>query len=191
MTVSNEVSVLDRLLTDGVLAAACPSRTVLDHVTSKWGVLLLVALSERTMRWGELRRIVEGISEKMLAQTLRTLEADGIVHREVTGSVPPRVDYSLTAARVGAGRPAAAAHGVDRGQRRRHRRPAGIAVAHRRAAGRGSRGPRTLPTPCPSRVVAGRAHGHTPPSRSNGSSLHVARPVPPDELRCATELEPC
>ena len=96
MTVSNEVSVLDKLLTDGVLAAACPSRTVLDHVTSKWGVLLLVALSERTMRWGELRRIVEGISEKMLAQTLRTLEADGIVHREVTGSVPPRVDYSLT-----------------------------------------------------------------------------------------------
>ena len=97
MTVSNEVSVLNRLLTDGVLAAACPSRTVLDHVTSKWGVLLLVALSERTRRWGELRRIVEGISEKMLAQTLRTLEADGIVHREVTGSVPPRVDYSLTA----------------------------------------------------------------------------------------------
>jgi DNA-binding HxlR family transcriptional regulator len=97
VTVSNEVSVLDRLLTDGVLAAACPSRTVLDHVTSKWGVLLLVALSERTRRWGELRRIVEGISEKMLAQTLRTLEADGIVHREVTGSVPPRVDYSLTA----------------------------------------------------------------------------------------------
>ncbi|GEK22916.1 winged helix-turn-helix transcriptional regulator [Cellulomonas xylanilytica] len=97
MTVSNEVSVLDRLLTDGVLAAACPSRTVLDHVTSKWGVLLLVALSERTRRWGELRRIVEGISEKMLAQTLRVLEADGIVHREVTGSVPPRVDYSLTA----------------------------------------------------------------------------------------------
>jgi DNA-binding HxlR family transcriptional regulator len=97
VTVSNEVSVLDRLLTDGVLAAACPSRVVLDHVTSKWGVLLLVALSERTMRWGELRRIVEGISEKMLAQTLRTLEADGIVHREVTGSVPPRVDYSLTA----------------------------------------------------------------------------------------------
>ncbi|GCE77767.1 winged helix-turn-helix transcriptional regulator [Cellulomonas biazotea] len=96
MTVSNEVSVLDRLLTDGVLASACPSRVVLDHVTSKWGVLLLVALSERTLRWGELRRIVEGISEKMLAQTLRTLEADGLVHREVTATVPPRVDYSLT-----------------------------------------------------------------------------------------------
>lgn len=96
MTVSNEVSVLDRLLTDGVLASACPSRVLLDHVTSKWGVLLLVALSERSMRWGELRRVVEGISEKMLAQTLRTLEADGLVHREVTGTVPPRVDYSLT-----------------------------------------------------------------------------------------------
>jgi DNA-binding HxlR family transcriptional regulator len=96
VTVSNEVSVLDRLLTDGVLASACPSRVVLDHVTSKWGVLLLVALSERTLRWGELRRIVEGISEKMLAQTLRTLEADGLVHREVTATVPPRVDYSLT-----------------------------------------------------------------------------------------------
>jgi DNA-binding HxlR family transcriptional regulator len=96
VTVSNEVSALERLMTDGVLSSACPSRVVLDHVTSKWGVLLLVALSERTMRWGELRRIVEGISEKMLAQTLRTLEADGIVHREVTASIPPRVDYSLT-----------------------------------------------------------------------------------------------
>ena len=96
MTVSIEVSALDRLMTDGVLPAACPSRVVLDHVTSKWGVLLLVALSERTMRWGELRRAVEGISEKMLAQTLRTLEGDGIVHREVTASIPPRVDYSLT-----------------------------------------------------------------------------------------------
>ena len=96
MTVSIDMAVLARHYPGGVFPMACPSRTVLDHVTSKWGVLLLVALSERTMRWGELRRIVEGISEKMLAQTLRTLEADGIVHREVTGSVPPRVDYSLT-----------------------------------------------------------------------------------------------
>jgi DNA-binding HxlR family transcriptional regulator len=96
MTVSIEVSVLDQLLVDGKLAAACPSRIVLDHVTSRWGVLLLVALSEHSMRWGELRRVVEGISEKMLAQTLRTLEADGIVDRAVTPSVPPRVDYALT-----------------------------------------------------------------------------------------------
>lgn len=89
-------SVLGDLLMDGVLASACPSRVVLDHVTSKWGVLVLVALSERTLRWGELRRLVEGISEKMLASTLRTLEADGLVLREATPSIPPRVDYSLT-----------------------------------------------------------------------------------------------
>lgn len=89
-------SVLGDLLTDGVLASACPSRVVLDHVTSKWGVLVLVALSERTLRWGELRRLVEGISEKMLASTLRTLEADGLVLRQATPSIPPRVDYSLT-----------------------------------------------------------------------------------------------
>jgi DNA-binding HxlR family transcriptional regulator len=59
-------------------------------------VLVLVALSRSTLRWGELRRAVEGISEKMLAQTLRTLEADGIVHREAAPTIPPRVDYSLT-----------------------------------------------------------------------------------------------
>ena len=55
---------------------------MLDHVTSKWGVLVLLALSTARLRWGELRRDVEGISEKMLAATLRTLEADGIVLRE-------------------------------------------------------------------------------------------------------------
>jgi DNA-binding HxlR family transcriptional regulator len=96
MTVSEQVRVASLLMPDGVLAAACPSRVVLDHVTSKWGVLILVALAERTMRWGELHRAVEGISEKMLAQTLRTLEADGIVHREAAPTIPPRVDYSLT-----------------------------------------------------------------------------------------------
>jgi len=79
-----------------VFAAGCASRVVLDHVTSKWGVLVIVALSETSLRWGELRRGVEGISEKMLAQTLRTLEADGLVHREAQPSIPPRVDYSLT-----------------------------------------------------------------------------------------------
>ena len=83
--------------TEGVLPANCPSRTVLDHVTSKWGVLVLVALSESPRRWGELRRVVEGISEKMLAQTLRTLEADGLVDRDAQPTIPPRVDYSLTA----------------------------------------------------------------------------------------------
>ncbi len=82
--------------TGEVFAAGCPSRVVLDHVTSKWGVLVLVALSDGPHRWSELRRRAEGISEKMLAQTLRTLEADGIVHRDAQPVIPPRVDYSLT-----------------------------------------------------------------------------------------------
>ncbi|MCU1412021.1 MAG: lipoprotein [Rhodoglobus sp.] len=82
--------------TDGILPANCPSRTVLDHVTSKWGVLVIIALAERGLRWGELRRTVEGVSEKMLAQTLRTLELDGFVNRDAQPTIPPRVDYSLT-----------------------------------------------------------------------------------------------
>ncbi|WP_411557866.1 winged helix-turn-helix transcriptional regulator [Plantibacter sp. MPB07] len=82
--------------TDGILPAACPSRTVLDHVTSKWGVLVLLALSDGTHRWGELRRVVQGISEKMLAQTLRTLEEDGLVVRVAHPEIPPRVEYSLS-----------------------------------------------------------------------------------------------
>ena len=90
-------STLDRPgFTDGVLPAACPTRVVLDHVTSKWGVLVLIALTENSLRWGELRRVVQGISEKMLAQTLRVLEADGFVLREARPTIPPRVDYSLT-----------------------------------------------------------------------------------------------
>jgi len=87
---------LHDLFADGRLPAACPTRTVLDHVTSTWGLLLLLALADGPLRWGELRRAVEGISEKMLAQTLRTLVADHLVHREVGETVPPRVDYSLT-----------------------------------------------------------------------------------------------
>ena len=79
-----------------VFPAACPSRVVLDHVTSKWGILVLVALADGPQRWSELRRRAEGISEKMLAQTLRTLEADGFVHRDAQPVIPPRVDYSLT-----------------------------------------------------------------------------------------------
>lgn len=89
-------TLLGELMVDGVLPASCPSRVVLDHISSRWGVLVLVALAERGQRWGELRRTVEGISEKMLASTLRTLEQDGLVHREAQPTIPPRVDYSLT-----------------------------------------------------------------------------------------------
>jgi DNA-binding HxlR family transcriptional regulator len=96
MTVSNEVE-LRRRFPDGVFPANCPSRIVLEHVSSKWGALVLLVLSEgRPARWSELRRRAEGVSEKMLAQTLRTLADDGLVHREARPVVPPYVEYSLT-----------------------------------------------------------------------------------------------
>lgn len=79
-----------------VFNKACPSRVVLDHVTSRWGVLVLAALSEGSMRFSELRRGIGGVSEKMLAQTLRALDHDGFVDREVTPSSPPQVSYRLT-----------------------------------------------------------------------------------------------
>jgi DNA-binding HxlR family transcriptional regulator len=79
-----------------VYAADCPSRVVLEHVTSRWGVLVLAELLDGMRRFSELRRAVGGVSEKMLAQTLQTLERDGFVHREAHPVIPPRVDYSLT-----------------------------------------------------------------------------------------------
>jgi DNA-binding HxlR family transcriptional regulator len=96
MSVSVQVKALSEYFPNSVPPAACPSRVVLDHVTSKWGFLVLVALADRTLRWGELRRTVEGVSEKMLAQTLQTLERDGLVHREALPVVPPHVEYRLT-----------------------------------------------------------------------------------------------
>ncbi|MFJ8821576.1 winged helix-turn-helix transcriptional regulator [Streptomyces sp. NPDC102467] len=75
----------------------CPQRLVLEHVTSRWGVLVLLALEERSFRFSELRREIGGVSEKMLTQTLQTLERDGMVHRDAKPVIPPRVDYSLTA----------------------------------------------------------------------------------------------
>lgn len=83
--------------------AMCPHRLVLEHVTSRWGVLVLIALLERPHRFSELRRAIGRVSEKMLTQTLQTLERDGLVHRDAKPVIPPRVDYSLT----GLGREAA------------------------------------------------------------------------------------
>jgi DNA-binding HxlR family transcriptional regulator len=79
-----------------VMAGACPSRAVLEHVTSKWGSLTLAALSTEPARFGELRRAIGGISEKMLSQTLKSLEADGLVDRRVQSTQPLHVDYALT-----------------------------------------------------------------------------------------------
>jgi DNA-binding HxlR family transcriptional regulator len=80
-----------------VFDSQCPARGVLDHVTSKWAVLVLVGLRAGPLRYSALRRAIGGVSEKMLAQTLRTLETDGFVHREVVPTAPPQVTYSLTA----------------------------------------------------------------------------------------------
>jgi DNA-binding HxlR family transcriptional regulator len=80
-----------------LLSADCPSREVLKHVTSRWGVLvLMVLLDEETCRFSDLRRKVDGVSEKMLAQTLQWLAADGFVVRTSYDVVPPHVDYRLT-----------------------------------------------------------------------------------------------
>ncbi|MEU9283225.1 helix-turn-helix domain-containing protein [Streptomyces sp. NPDC048275] len=76
--------------------AQCPYRLVLEHVTSRWGVLVLIELLDRPYRFSELRRAIGRVSEKMLAQTLQTLERDGLVHRDAKPVIPPRVDYSLT-----------------------------------------------------------------------------------------------
>ncbi|WP_030894529.1 winged helix-turn-helix transcriptional regulator [Streptomyces sp. NRRL S-474] len=81
--------------------ALCPYRLVLEHVTSRWGVLVLIELLDRPYRFSELRRAIgrwggRGVSEKMLTQTLQTLERDGLVHRDAKPVIPPRVDYSLT-----------------------------------------------------------------------------------------------
>ncbi|WP_250284976.1 MULTISPECIES: winged helix-turn-helix transcriptional regulator [unclassified Frankia] len=81
---------------DDAFRSDCPARVVLDHVTSRWGVLVLTGLATGPLRFHELRTKIEGISEKMLSQTLRTLVRDGLVERAVEPSSPPRVSYSLT-----------------------------------------------------------------------------------------------
>lgn len=89
---------LDRAQRANVMAADCPSRVVLQHVTSRWGTLVLLALlAGGTLRFSELRRRVGGVSERMLAQTLQVLEGDGLISRHAHQVVPPHVDYALTA----------------------------------------------------------------------------------------------
>ncbi|MGW7258296.1 winged helix-turn-helix transcriptional regulator [Streptomyces sp. NPDC054834] len=74
----------------------CPARDVVDHVTSRWGVWVLISLRSNALRFYELRESIQGISEKMLAQTLRALVQDGLVWREVEPTTPPQVTYGLT-----------------------------------------------------------------------------------------------
>ena len=79
-----------------VLHPLCPSRQVLGLLTSRWGALILVALAGRTLRFSQLRRELGDVSERMLSQTLQSLEAHGMVRRVAHDVVPPHVDYSLT-----------------------------------------------------------------------------------------------
>ena len=79
-----------------VLASACPSRQILQHLTSRWGALVLVSLHSGTKRFSELRRAIDGVSERMLTKTLQELEADGMLIRRSYNTVPPQVDYTLT-----------------------------------------------------------------------------------------------
>ncbi len=79
-----------------VLSTECPSREILEHLTSKWSVLVLRCLSDGVHRFSELKRRIEGVSEKMLSQTLKTLEHDGFILRTVYPVVPPKVEYQLT-----------------------------------------------------------------------------------------------
>ena len=79
-----------------VLSAQCPTRLVLDLIADKWTTLVIYLLSGGTRRYGELQRGIGGISQKMLTQTLRRLEADGLVTRTVFAEIPPRTEYALT-----------------------------------------------------------------------------------------------
>jgi DNA-binding HxlR family transcriptional regulator len=79
-----------------VFVATCPTRRVLDIVADKWTALVIGALARDTRRFQELKREVGGVTQKMLTQTLRSLERDGLVTRRAWATVPPRVEYSLT-----------------------------------------------------------------------------------------------
>ena len=90
------MSLTEKYQRGDVMAAACPSRVVLKHVTSQWGVLIFIALSDGTLRFSTLKRRIGGVSDRMLAQTLQWLEGDGLVQRVAYQVVPPHVEYSLT-----------------------------------------------------------------------------------------------
>lgn len=96
---ANEVvgsSLTEKFGRGNVLAKECPSRGILQDVTSRWGVLILFSLLAGTHRFSELRNKITGVSEKMLSQTLQALEADGFVLRTAHPVIPPHVEYQLT-----------------------------------------------------------------------------------------------
>nr|WP_064570607.1 helix-turn-helix domain-containing protein [Gordonia sp. LAM0048] len=86
----------DQSLEADVFARDCSSRTTLQTVTGRWGSLVLIALGESNYRFSALRRRVDGVSERMLSQTLQNLERDGMIVRTVLEAIPPKVEYHLT-----------------------------------------------------------------------------------------------
>ena len=96
MTGDTAQRLLDGWQVGNVLAADCPSRAILSHLTNRWGTLVMVALATGPHRFAELRRKVGGVSERMLSQTLKDLESDGFVLRTAHPVVPPHVVYELT-----------------------------------------------------------------------------------------------
>lgn len=94
----NNTSLSVRFERGDLFSDKCPSREILSHVTSRWGVLILAALHDgKVYRFSELRRKIKGVSEKMLAQSLKNLELDGFVVRTEFAVVPPHVEYTLSA----------------------------------------------------------------------------------------------
>lgn len=87
---------LETTPTWNVFDSNCPTRQVLDCIADKWTVLIIRRLADGTLRFAQLRRAVDGISQKVLTKTLRDLERDGIVTRRIYASVPPKVEYTLT-----------------------------------------------------------------------------------------------
>jgi DNA-binding HxlR family transcriptional regulator len=79
-----------------VYSADCPTRQILDRVGDKWAVLILLSLRDGAVRFNRLRRAIEGISQKMLSQVLKSLERDGLIRRRAIATVPVTVEYSIT-----------------------------------------------------------------------------------------------
>ncbi|MEV7198014.1 helix-turn-helix domain-containing protein [Streptomyces sp. NPDC093510] len=105
MTEGAQFTPADRQVPYEVFHTDCPARKVVDHVTSRWGIWVLISLRSNDLRFFELRESIQGISEKMLAQTLRALVADGLVWRQVEPTTPPQVTYGLTEFGQGLGEP--------------------------------------------------------------------------------------
>ncbi len=84
------------ITTPNIYKACCPSRQILSRIGDKWSVVILSSLEQQPLRFGELKRMCDGISQKMLTQTLRYLERDGLIHRRVISEKPLHVEYALS-----------------------------------------------------------------------------------------------